>query len=141
MLRLLESGADRRRRRTARGSFVLSDVRVVWYTFCFVYVVDPSMASSTGSVTCHVDTTFSRAARISAEAEGERCVCCSRMCCLFGGVNRLDCVCDAIRACQFDWIRVMSRRRVESGADLRRSKDGERWCACYSRMWCWLFYL
>ena len=106
---------------------MLSDVRVVWYTFCFVYVVDPSMASSTGSVTCHVDTTFSRAARISAEAEGERCVCCSRMCCLFGGVNRLDCVCVARFANhygQFDLIGVMSRRHdlLESGADRRRNR-------------------
>ena len=63
VLRLLESGADQRRRRTARGSFVLSDVRVVCYTFCFVYVVDPSMASSTGSVTRRHDVLESGADR------------------------------------------------------------------------------
>ena len=51
-------------------------------------------------------------------------------------------VCGAVRGCQFDWIRVMSRRYdflVVSGADLRRCKDGERRCVCCSFAWCWLF--
>ena len=131
-----------------RCVWMFSDVvLVVWLCASSGLCVwrDSRMCSPSGLMSCHVDATFSRrAARVGLDVkDGERCVCCSRMWCwLFGCVHRLGSVCGAIRTCQFDWIRVMSRRHgvlVESGADLRRSKDGEMWCVCCSRMWCWLF--
>jgi len=139
VLKLLDSGAVRRRSRAARGACVVVSgvVRVVCVVF--VCVVRACAVRVVGSVSCHVDAAFSRrAARVGADAkDGERCVWCSRMWCwLLGCVHRLDCVCGAVRACQFDWIRVMSRRRgvvEESGACWRRVKDGGR-CVCSCRM-------
>ena len=75
VVRLLDRGAVRRRSRAASGAcVVVSDVVGVLYV-C-VCVCGSRTWSPTGSVSCHVDATFSRrAARVSAmERFRERCV-------------------------------------------------------------------
>ena len=81
VLQLLDSGVVRRRSRAARVACVVVSglVRVVYVVF--VCVVRACAVRVVGSVSCHVDATFSRrAASVGADAkDGERCVCSCRM--------------------------------------------------------------
>ena len=77
VLWLLDSSAVRRRSRAARGArVVVSDVIGAVYV-PFVCVVRACAVRVVGSVSCHVDATFSRrAARVGANVKGdEGCVC------------------------------------------------------------------
>ena len=91
-----------------RACVVVSDWGRLWCVLSTSWLCVLSAACAVrvvGSVSSwHVDAAFSRrAARVGADVkDGERCVWCSRMWCwLFGCVHHPDCVCGAIRACQF----------------------------------------
>ena len=124
--------------------FSFSDVVVALFVLCVW--CETRMCSPSGLLSCDVVVSILRtAARVGAgdvdvKSNGVRwwCVCSSRMWCwLFGCVHRWY-VCGAVRGCQFDWIRVMSRRYVvfvESGADLRRA-EGWRECGVFAVLGC-----